>query len=211
MQLKNPITTSIVSLVERFESDVDLQNGLDGKSLTVNASWPAEGLMVEPCITVLSPNARFTRAFAHDLVYDDSIDGERLGALRESRYHIGSLDITLYVYVFGKTLRERSLLEAGVMNILNTSEDIQSFPDTLILRSANYFNEPIRYRMANIIYSDNEAMNLQSQFASLFSVSCDMNWVVSKKQYDILTLDIEVNAAVSKYVNSVAGELITVF
>ena len=210
MELKNPITTSIVSLVERIESDYDINHGLAGEPLVVNASWPADGIFKEPSITILAPSTKFISAFPHDIAYDANIDGAKNGALRFSRYNIGSLNIVLYAYCYGKNLRQRSILEAGVMNILNTSEDIHTYPDTLVLKPTNYFSEPIRYRLDGIIYSDSEMRNLQSQFCSVLSINVDMNWVVSKEQYEILTMDLHITSAISKYINSVSEEVIIV-
>lgn len=187
--IKNPITTAVVELAQFIEADTSLQQALanEDQTLTVRTEWPANGSFQEPSITVLAPTTRFIRHFPKEIAYNDDIDGRAdIGnALRNTRYRLGELAISLDLHVYAKSLRQRGMVEAALFNILEGYTGLDDFPHTLRIQSEEYYQEYIRYHLSTDVYRDNEVSQTQSQYVSIVGVNCDMDWVVSKKEYEI--------------------------
>jgi hypothetical protein len=196
--IKNPMMTAVIELAEAIEGYDLLNDTIETEkgTLTVLTEWPADGKFKEPSVTVLAPTHRMIRHFPVERPYDIGIDGQKDNASLQTRYRIAQLHIGIDLHVYAKTLRQRGIVEAGLMELLEgQSQWNEGFPNSLRVKSDRYYKEPIRYRLTDNVYRDSESLQIQSQYISILGVECDMDWIISKQEYEIAKMFIHTSVS----------------
>lgn len=208
VSIKNPITTAVVELAEVIESYEPLSSALaaSGEELAVKTLWQSDGEFVEPSVTILTPSSRLVRHFPFEELWDINVDGPKNAALRTGRYRIGDITINMDLHIYANSLKQRGLVEAGLINLLEASTTFEDFPNTLRIQSSEYYSEILRYHLFSNFHNQGEDLSKQSQYISILSVVCDMRWIISQQEYEITSIHLHTQSSLEDLLNQQIDE-----